>query len=697
MANRLAGETSPYLLQHAHNPVDWYPWGDEAFERARAEDKPVLLSVGYSACHWCHVMERESFEDLEIARQMNEGFVNIKVDREERPDVDAVYMNAVQALTGRGGWPMTVFLTPDGRPFWGGTYFPPEDRQGMPGFPRILTGMAKAYQEDRAAVEGQAGKITEHLREAGAVRAPGDLAPELLEHAARALAQTFDARNGGFGGAPKFPPAMTLDFLLRWWTRTGDENARQIVAVTLDKMAHGGIYDHLGGGFHRYAVDAIWLVPHFEKMLYDNALLARVYLHAYQATDNPEYRRIVEETLDYVIREMTDPAGGFYSTQDADSEGEEGKFFVWTPAEVEAVVGPAAAPLFNAAYDVTAHGNFEHANVLSLPRELSLVAAEQGIDLAALQASLAESRRMLFEARESRVHPARDDKVLAGWNGMMLRAIAEAAAVLDRDDYRAVAVGNAEFLTGAMLRDGRVLRSWKDGAARIDGYLEDYALLADGLIGVHELTFDARWLESARDLAERLIALFWDDEIGGFYDTAHDTTEAARGPRLPVRPRDPLDNATPAGSSVAVSVLLRLGVLLGREDYTRRAATVLGSLRESFARYPSAFGELLQALDFHLSTPMEVAVVGPREDPATQALLHEVYRRYIPNKVIAGRAPDDARLSRLSPLMEARDARGGLPTAYVCESYACQAPTSDPAELGRQLDHALAGLETRGL
>ena len=690
MTNRLANETSPYLLQHAHNPVDWYPWGDEAFARARAEDKPILLSVGYSACHWCHVMERESFENDEIARLMNESFVNIKVDREERPDVDAVYMNAVQALTGHGGWPMTVFLTPDGRPFWGGTYFPPEDRQGMPGFKRVLTSLARAYREQRAQVHQQAAQITEHLRATDGVRAPGDLMPELLDHAARGLARNFDHQNGGFGGAPKFPPAMSLDFLLRHWQRTGDEHSLQMVEFTLAKMARGGIYDHLGGGFHRYAVDAIWLVPHFEKMLYDNALLARVYLHAYQATGKAFYRRVVEETLDYVLREMTDPAGGFYSTQDADSEGEEGKFFVWTPAEIKEVIGHEAARLFHAYYGVTEHGNFEHKNILNTPLDLETVATQLDVDPQTLRESLADSRRKLFEARERRVHPGRDEKVLTAWNGMMLRAMAEAAAVLEREDYADAAVRNAAFLTEALVRDGRALRSWKEGRAKIDGYLEDYALLVDGLLHVHELAFDAHWLETARDLADRLLDLFWDEEIQGFYDTARD------GEQLVVRPRDVTDNATPSGNSVAVSVLLRLGVLLGREDYARRATIVLASLRDAMTRYPSAFGELLQALDFHLATPLEIAVVGQPAAPETRALLCEVYRRYLPNKVVAGlplraakgRAPDDTRLAALSPLMEGREMVNGRPTVYVCEHYACQAPTNDPAELARQLDEA---------
>ena len=679
MPNRLADETSPYLLQHAHNPVDWYPWGEEAFARARAEDKPILLSVGYSACHWCHVMERESFENPAIAALMNELFVNIKVDREERPDVDAVYMNAVQTLTGRGGWPMTVFLTPDGRPFFGGTYYPPEDRQGMPGFPRLLRALADKYRIDPNEIERAASGITEHLQQLRAFGDSGDLAPEILDHAARALAQSFDSANGGFGGAPKFPAAMAMDFLLRHYLRSGEQRSLDMVTFTLTKMAQGGIYDQLGGGFHRYSVDNVWLVPHFEKMLYDNALLARTYLHAWQITGEPLFRRVVEETLDYALRELTDPSGAFYSTQDADSEGVEGKFFVWTPEQIEAVVGEEAARVFGAAYGVTAHGNFEHATILNLPRPLTTVAANLGLTLDALNASLAESRRRLFAAREERVHPGRDEKTLAAWNGMLLRALAEAALVLDRVDYRAAAVANAGFLLRELMRDSRLLRTWKEGRAKLAGYLEDYALVIDGLLHVHELTFGARWLEQAIALADTMLDLFWDDTIAGFYDTARD------GEALIIRPRDPLDNATPAGNSVAASVLLRLAVITGRDHYRERAEATLAAQREGMARYPTAFGEALQALDFALTPTVEVALVGEPDAVGTQALQRAVYEHFRPNKVVLGRAPADRSLEALSPLLEARDQRDGRPTAYVCEHYACQAPTTDPAELRRQL------------
>lgn len=680
MVNRLAQETSPYLLQHAHNPVDWYPWGEEALTRARAENRPILLSVGYSACHWCHVMERESFENPEIARLMNEHFINIKVDREERPDIDAVYMSAVQALTGRGGWPMTVFLTPDGRPYWGGTYFPPEDRHGMPGFPRVLVGMAQAYREQPEQVAQQAAQITAHIQQSRDIHTPGELTPSILEHAARALGRDFDAEHGGFGGAPKFPAAMAMDFLLQQWQRSGEARLLAMVEFTLGKMARGGIYDQLGGGFHRYSVDAVWLVPHFEKMLYDNALLARVYLHAWQATGNEGYAAIARETLDYVLREMTSPDGGFYSTQDADSEGEEGKFFVWTPEEITSVIGTEPARLFNAYYGVTAGGNFEHRNILNVPRDMAAVASEQSVSVEELRASLAASRTALFAAREQRIHPGRDEKVLTAWNGMLLRTLAEAAAAFDREDYRAAAVRNARFLMTTLVRNGRVLRTYKDGRARLDGYLEDYALLIDGLLGVHELTFDAGWIHQAQELAARMLDLFWDSDTGAFYDTARDAEP------LVVRPRDVLDNATPAGNSVAVAVLLRLALITGDERYEHQATAVLSSLREAMSRYPSAFGELLQALGFALGRPLELAIVGTPEAVDSRALLAELYRRYVPHRVVLGRTPQDETLAALSPLMEQRTAIGGRATAYLCQRYVCQTPATAPESLAAQLD-----------
>ena len=502
MPNRLIHESSPYLRQHANNPVDWYPWGTEALELAVREDRPILLSVGYSACHWCHVMERESFEDPGIAALMNEHFVSIKVDREERPDIDSIYMGAVQAMTGQGGWPMTVFLTPDGKPFYGGTYFPPEERGGLPSFPRVLTTMADVYRNRRGDVISTTNQLIAHMRQMTR-SAPGiePLTDDIMVQAARELRKQFDDNYGGFGLQPKFPQPMTLEFLLRQYLRNEDPSVLEMVELTLDQMARGGIYDQLGGGFHRYSTDTYWLVPHFEKMLYDNALLARLYLHAYQLTGSPMYRRIVKETLDYVIREMTSPEGGFYSAQDADSEGEEGKFFVWRPEEIVEILGGEDGKLVNDYYGVTIHGNFEGRSILHVPTPLPDFARSVGMDTDAFQQRLQEARAKLMERRASRIAPERDDKVLTSWNGLMLAAFAEAAVVLDRDDYRDVAVTNGAFLLDKLVEEsGRLLRTYKDGQAKLYGYLEDYAFLIDGLLLLHEATFGERWLKGAIEL-----------------------------------------------------------------------------------------------------------------------------------------------------------------------------------------------------
>ncbi len=681
MPNRLATETSPYLLQHAHNPVDWYPWGEEAFARARAEDRPVLLSVGYSACHWCHVMEHESFENPEIAGLMNQHFVNIKVDREERPDVDAVYMQAVQAISGHGGWPMTVFLTPDARPFHAGTYFPPEDRGGMPGLPRVLLAVAEAYRQRKDEVIASAGRLTEHIAGSALTAAgAGALTPAIMDEAARRLVAAFDTANGGFGGPPKFPQAMALDFLLRHHARTRDAHSLDMVTRTLRNMAAGGIRDQLGGGFHRYAVDAIWLVPHFEKMLYDNALLARVYLHAWQVTGEPSLRSVAEGTIDYVLRDMANPAGGFYSSEDADSDGVEGRFYTWTREELVEALGSEDGALAALAFGVGARPNFEHTNVLHRPLSLSELAAAAGLPEDALVQQVDGLRARLLEARARRARPARDEKVLTAWNGLMLRALAEAAAVLEREDYARAAVANASFLLDAVRDGDRVLRSWKDGRARIAGYLEDYALLADGLLAVYELTFEPRWLAQARAIATAMAARFWDAADGCFYDTPVD------GERLIVRPRDPLDNATPSGSSAATLLLARLAALDGDPEKSRLVERVLAGYREALARFPSGFGELLAALDTYVSPGPEVAIIGDPDAEDTRALRRVLYRRFRPNRAVAGRRPGDGIAARLSPLLEGRGRRDGRATAYVCHRFACQAPTTDPAELERQLD-----------
>jgi uncharacterized protein YyaL (SSP411 family) len=678
MPNRLIDETSPYLLQHAHNPVDWYPWGEEALARARTEDRPILLSIGYSACHWCHVMERESFEEPNIAAMMNRLFVNIKVDREERPDLDGIYMTAVQAMTGHGGWPMTVFLTPEGVPFYGGTYFPPEDRGNHPGFPRVLAGVAEAYRSRRDDVEKNAEQMRQALQRKIAPQATGPLTTVLLTQATEGILSSIDWVEGGLGGAPKFPQPMTIEFLLRSHVRAGYQRALDAVELTLDKMAGGGIYDQLGGGFHRYAVDRIWLVPHFEKMLYDNAQLARVYLQAYLVTGKPRYRQVVEETLDYVRREMTHADGGFYSTQDADSEGVEGKFFVWSVAEVDQLLGDEDGPLFRAYFDVTTAGNFEHANILHIDQTLAEVAAAQSVTVERLSAAIARGRSILHAAREARIHPARDEKVLTAWNGMMLRAFAEAGAALERPDYVDVGVRNAEFTLREMWQDGRLLRTWKDGRAKLNGYLEDHACYADGLIALYEATFDLRWLDAARMIADVILAKFADAESGGFFDTADDHEQ------LVTRPKDIFDNATPSGTSVAADLLTRLALLTGDRRYSEAAEGITAALGAIAGQHPTSFGRLLCALDFAIGRPREIAIIGPADSEATRALRRAVFGRFLPSRVVAG--SDGRQASASIPLLQDRPLRDGQPTAYVCEGYVCQAPVTDPAALAAQLD-----------
>lgn len=679
--NRLINETSPYLLQHAHNPVDWYSWGEEALERSRAENKPILLSIGYSACHWCHVMEKESFENEETARLMNENFINIKVDREERPDLDQIYMNAVQMMTGQGGWPMTVFLTPEGVPFYGGTYFPPVDRYNMPGFPRVLSGVAEAYRTKQDEVTKTAVSLLGELRRMGASLESSELPSfEMLDEVSRGLARGYDPQYGGFGRAPKFPPAMSLEFLLRTHARTGDKKSLEMVEHTDKRMAGGGMYDQLGGGFHRYSTDERWLVPHFEKMLYDNALLSRHYLHAYQQTREDFYKRIVTETLDYVVREMTDSSGGFYSTQDADSEGHEGKFFVWTPTEIAQVLGQEDGALFCAYYDVTPRGNFEGQNILNVPRSMEEVAKAAGVTVERLREALERGRRELFAVRERRIKPARDEKILTAWNGLMLASFSEAAAVLDRPDYLAVARRNAQFVLDHLRQGPLLLRTYKDGRAKLNGYLEDYAFFADGLIALYEATGETVWLEEARAITDRMIEEFWDKEEGGFFYTGVSHEE------LIVRSKDYFDNATPSGNSVAAEVLLHLGMLTGNEEYGRLAVTIFRLMRDTAARYPSAFGRLLGALDFYLSSPKEIAIIGERDAADTQALLREVWQRYLPNRVVAQSAEGDTRSAELVPLLRERAMIEKKATAYVCHHYTCRSPVTTAAELASQLD-----------
>ena len=677
--NELIHETSPYLLQHAHNPVNWYPWGEAALTKARSENKPILLSIGYSACHWCHVMEHESFEDENIARLMNENFVNIKVDREERPDLDQIYMTAVQMITGQGGWPMTMFLTPEGVPFYGGTYFPPVDRYNMPGFPRILLSVAEAYRSQPEQVANTVTSMLGELRRIGIAEESRELlTPEILDSSYRRIAKNYDRVHGGFGNAPKFPPAMTLEFFLHTHFRTRTAEPLDIVQHTARKMAEGGMYDQLGGGFHRYSVDARWLVPHFEKMLYDNALLTRLYLHIFQLTKDDFARRIAEETLDYVVREMTDARGGFYSSQDADSEGEEGKFFVWTRAELVAILGEKNAAIVCDYYDVTEGGNFEGKNILHVIATVEEVAAKHSISVEDTREILEQSRQQLFDVRERRVKPGRDEKVLTAWNGLMLTSFAEASAILNRADYAEVARANARFLLTDLQREGLLLRTWKDGEAKLNGYLEDYASLIDGLISLYEATGELEWIENAIALASKMIAEFWDDEVGGFFFTGKNHEQ------LIVRSKEWLDNATPSGNSLAAVTLLKLNAFTANEDYLRRAVTILRLMADQVRRYPSAFGLTLQALDFYLSSALEVAIVGREDDASFGELQAVLNNTYLPNRVIAPCRSDWERSATVLPLLEGRTAVGKA-TAYVCRSHTCQSPVSSPDDLRQQL------------
>ena len=666
MPNRLSAESSPYLLQHAHNPVDWYPWGEDAFAKARAEDKPVFLSIGYSACHWCHVMERESFESEEIAALLNRDFVSIKVDREERPDVDSIYMSAVQMMTGHGGWPMSVFLTPDAKPFYAGTYFPPDDRHGMPGFKRVLAQVGDAYRSRRKDVE-EAGVEVQRAIEAGVQIKPSGSAADhgTLERAAAGIARAFDAVHGGFGGSPKFPPSMSLDFLMQIAHRTGDTHLRHVITHTLTMMARGGMYDQLGGGFHRYSVDAKWLVPHFEKMLYDNALLARLYTRAWQWTKDPFFSRIAAEILGYVSREMTAPDGGFYSTQDADSEGEEGKFYVWSRAEVLEALGAEDGRAFCALYDITERGNWEGKNILNVPRDPTSVAGDLGLTLDQLGDIAQRGKRVLYGVRAKRIWPARDDKILAGWNGWMLAAFAEAATALDWDEYRAIARRNADFLLTRIDTQGRLVRH-----ARIPGLLEDYSGVAWGLTLAFEATHERRYLDAARGLAEQIIDRFEDRQNGGFFDTPIDHEV------LIARPKDMFDNATPAGNSVAAELLLRLSLLLGEQRYTEIASRAIEATWPLAERYPSGFGFLLGVAEWRAGQPKEIAMTG--SDETFHALRKVVGEHFLPHRVLVA-GPGVADL----PLMESRD--GSKTMAYVCHGYMCQEPTDRPERLAELL------------
>jgi uncharacterized protein YyaL (SSP411 family) len=678
MPNRLATETSPYLLQHAGNPVDWYPWSPEALQRAKAENKPILLSIGYAACHWCHVMAHESFEDDATAALMNERFVNIKVDREERPDLDSIYMQAVQAMTGHGGWPMTVFLTPDGAPFYGGTYYPRDDRHGIPSFKRILTAVSEAYRAKPAEVAATVGALRD-LYVATQPVAGEPISAAVLDNAYHFMSRAYDEAYGGFGGAPKFPQTMSLEFLLTHWARRGIENALSIVEQSFLRMARGGIYDQVGGGFARYAVDRVWLVPHFEKMLYDNALLIRLGTHLWQATKNDEVKRVVDETIRWVAREMRSPEGGFYSSLDADSEGHEGKFYVWDAAELDSTLGRDGA-LMRAYWGVTEGGNFEGKNILSVANVDSRALARQfSIDAPQLEAIVERAKTTLYEVRSKRVWPGRDDKILASWNGLMIRALAEAARAFGDDEHIALALDGANFLFDRLVHDGRVLRSYSGGRARIAGYLEDHAAAGLAALAVYELTFDDRWLAHARELGASMTRWFWNESEETFFDTASDHET------LITRPRDLYDNATPSGTSLAVELLLRLAELFDDRGANDRAAKVANSIAPAVARYPLAFGHMLGNADMLVNGAVELAIVGDPKNAGFQGMAKAAATRYVPSFVMAG-GPSGAQRETELALLSNRTAIDGNTTAYLCRNRVCELPTTTVEQLQAEFD-----------
>jgi uncharacterized protein YyaL (SSP411 family) len=678
--NRLIHETSPYLLQHAHNPVDWYPWGEEALARSKKEDKPILLSIGYSSCHWCHVMEKESFENEAIAELMNQRFINIKVDREERPDLDELYMNAVQVMTGSGGWPMTVFLTPALIPFHAGTYFPPEDRGGMPGFAKILVVISDYYHSHR----GEVGKMETQLQ--NALHQIAEISPsqeavsdKVLSKAFDALESQFDPIYGGFGKAPKFPGSMTLSFLLRYWKRKGSKKALEMVERTLEKMAQGGIYDHLGGGFHRYSVDERWLIPHFEKMLYDNALLSRIYFEAYQATQKVRYRRVGEETLNYVLREMKSPGGGFYSTLDADSEGEEGKFYVWTKDEIKKVLEKEKGTPFCAYYGVATEGNFEGgSSVLNIASTFENVSQSYGISVEELGKLLEEGREKLYAERERRVRPGRDEKILTSWNGLMISSFVDGFRVTGSKEYLKGAVDAAGFILREMRKEGHLMRVFNKGKSRVTGYSEDYAFLIQALIDLYEATFEMGWLKEAEDLNRRMIDQFWDERNGGFFFTGVENES------LIARSKNPYDNATPSANSVAVFNLIRLGYLAGEESLKQKAEEILHLFHSFLDQHPSGFAQMLSGLSFFLD-PQEVGIIGSKNDLKTKSMLKEIYLAYLPNKILSLRDPQDPVEGNWLPFLREKGNQE-VPTTFVCKGFTCLPPVRNEKELKKILE-----------
>lgn len=679
--NRLAKEKSPYLLQHAYNPVDWFPWSDEAFEKAKRENKPIFLSIGYSTCHWCHVMERESFEDEEVASLLNQDFVSVKVDREERPDVDHLYMSVCQALTGQGGWPLTIVMTPEKKPFFAGTYFPKQRKYGRYGLMQLLPQLAGKWKEDPEKVAQIGEQIVDETQKRMIANLEGELSEALLDQAFETYVELFDPVNGGFGDAPKFPTSHNLSFLLRYWKRTGNEKALRMLETTLEAMWRGGMYDHVGFGFARYSTDVKWLVPHFEKMLYDNALLTMTYIEAYQATGKPQYARVAEQIITYVLRDMTDPDGGFYSAEDADSEGEEGKFYVWTPQEVQEVLGNEDAELFCDVYDITPEGNFEgHSIPNRIERHPVRPEEEERLEAARLK---------LFEHREKRIHPHKDDKILTSWNGLMIMALAKAAKALQKPEYAGAAVKAAEFVLNRLRReDGRLLARYRDGEAAYLAYADDYAFLVWGLIELFEATHEPKWLQTAVELNEEMLRLFWDEEKGGLFFYGHD------GEQLFTRPKEIYDGALPSGNSAAALNLHKLARYTFNAALAQKADEQLRAFAGSVERYPSGHALFLIALDFAVSAPAEIVIAGDPARPDTQEMLYEVQRAFLPQALTIlhpAKSEKAAELAALVPWVQDKLPLGGRATAYVCENYACQSPVGDVEELRELLGTAQAG------
>jgi uncharacterized protein YyaL (SSP411 family) len=685
--NRLIEQTSPYLLQHAHNPVNWLPWGSEAFERARKENKPIFLSIGYSTCHWCHVMERESFETEQIAIVMNEHFVSIKVDREQRPDVDEIYMNTVVMMTGSGGWPLSVFLTPEGKPFYGGTYFPPSDAYGRPGFERVLLSIADAWKNRRQELTGSAAKMSELLQSQARPTGKNNLSPEILDDAFVSFQNSFDAVNGGFGTAPKFPQPANLSMLLSYWHRTADNQALEMVEKTLDSMADGGIYDHIGGGFHRYATDAQWLVPHFEKMLYDQALLSKVYLQTYLVTKQERYAQIAREIFDYVLRDMTDPAGGFYSAEDADSEGREGTFYLWDPGQIASVLDEEQARLFNTCYGVANEGNFEEGKtILNIATSMEQLEQEFRKDQAAIENILTAARARIFQERAKRIRPHRDEKIITAWNGLMISSLAYGGAVLGEEKYIEAAGRSAEFILSTLHKNGRLMRYYRDGRVVEKAFLDDYAFTATGMLDLYEATFDVKWLIEAKSLSNRMIELFADTEKGGFFLAGKD------GEKLIARTKLGSDGAIPSGNSIAALVLLKLGRLTMDQHFTDLGGKILETFSQQLEQSPAYSSAMLRALDFRLGPTQEIIIAGNADAPDVKQMLKLIHGKFLPNAVVLLHEPDkaDSALYNTVPFIKNQIAIDGKATAYVCENYVCKKPVNNINEFENLIAEAAA-------